>query len=67
MQSIRQWYRQRILNNIPLILEHFDERAGIFRAEPGKESLYNTASARWRGSSRTTPPTSSSATPGCWT
>ncbi len=39
-QDMRQWYLSRILNNLPYILSLFDEKAGIFGAEAGYESLY---------------------------
>ncbi|MDD4888579.1 MAG: hypothetical protein PHU85_01520 [Phycisphaerae bacterium] len=38
--SLREWYGRRILANIPLVLELFDESRGVFACEPGKDELY---------------------------
>jgi len=38
--SLKDWYYKRILNNVPFLLKHFDEKKGIFTLGDGRDKLY---------------------------
>lgn len=42
-EPIRQWYYRRILANVEFMLEHFDQKRGIFCCEAGLDHQYRHA------------------------
>ncbi len=40
MRSIRAWYLDRIVHNVPFVLARFDEKRGVFTNGDGRDHLY---------------------------